>query len=252
MAQRQCAFCHQPATTGEHVWSKWVNPLLGENRKYFIRRLIHGTDRKWVRVGLHEKFPVLCDPCNNEWGSSVETRMQLVSSSMVKDGAHAILGAEDIATIAVYSQLKAFVSDYAQEDMKSFYDFGDRRTFRRDFTFPSGTNMWLAKTTNAHGVFTSAYGKAPLNTPKRFYTYIFTMSLGQLVVQLTSVRWTKKSNRKYARPGNLTQPPSHWNCSIPFWPSPVTVPINWPPPQQLGREALNEFVYRWKTLRRTD
>lgn len=251
MPRHLCAFCPEPATTGEHLWSDWVNPLVGKKRRYIIGRRIRGEERKWESVGLHLKFPVLCGPCNNNWGSDIETRMKNVSSLMVRDGEPTDLRVSDIATIAIYSQLKAFVCDYGQDEVPSFYGTAERRAFRRDFTFPPGINMWLARTFGTHGVFTGAYAKPPLKTPKRFHIYVFMVSIGQLVIQVTSARWTKKSNRKYAPPPNLTQA-SFWDrFSIPIWPNCVT-PIHWPPREQLAGNFLNAFFDRWKVLNRTD
>jgi hypothetical protein len=251
MPKRQCTFCPNPATTGEHIWSNWVNPLLGEKRKYVIRQEIQGNDRSWKSVGLHHKFPVLCDPCNNIWGSNVEMLMKDVSSLMVKGGNPKVLTTEEIVTISVYSQLKAFICDYAQEEVKSYYESGDRYAFRNSLTFPSGTNIWLGWTGDHHGVFKSAYAKPPLNSPKRFHIYIFMMSIGQLVIQLTSVRWTKKSNRKFASPPFLRQG-SHWDrFSIPIWPD-IRGPINWPRQGKLGGDTLDQFFDRWKVVNRAD
>ena len=215
----QCTFCPEPATTGEHLWSNWVNPLLGKNRRYIIRQRVQGNERNWESVGLHLKFPVLCDPCNNEWGSDIETRMKNVSAGMVRDGEPTLLSASDVATIAIYSQLKAFICDYGQDQVPLFYASQERRAFRADFTLPPGVNMWLARTPGTHGIFNGAYAKPPLETPKRFHIYVFMVSIGQLVIQVTSARWTKKSNRKYAAPPNLTQA-SFWDrFSIPIWPN---------------------------------
>jgi hypothetical protein len=249
MAKRPCAFCPEPATTGEHIWSNWVNPLLGEKRKYVIHQEIEG--RSWISIGLHQKFPVLCGTCNSAWGGSIETLMKNVSSSMVKNGDRALLNAEDLYTISIYTQLKAFVSDYSQQDsdVASFYDIRERRAFRDNFAIPSGTNIWLARTFDDHGVFKASYGKSPINSPKRFHVHIFTVSLGQLLIQLTSVRWTKKSNRKFAAPPFLTQHHFWDRLSIPIYPK-FSVPVDWPPLHRLGDDSLNEFVYRWKTLNR--
>lgn len=249
MGRRQCAFCPEPATTGEHIWSDWVNGLLGEKRKYVIREEIEG--RTWQSVGLHQKLPVLCGTCNNVWGSDIESLMKNVSSSMIETGDPKILKAEDIATICVYMQLKAFVSDYGQEDLVSFYDLSQRRAFRDDFTFPPGTNIWLARTFDDHGVFKGAYAAPPFNSPKRFHAHIFTISLGQLVIQLTSAKWTKKSNRKFGKPPFFTQAPAWDLFSIPIYPCP-SISVHWPPRQKLSSDLLDEFSDRWKVLNRAD
>jgi hypothetical protein len=253
MSSKLCLFCSQPATTEEHIWSNWVNPLLGEHRRYRIRQEIEGSeDRAWQSIGLNQKFPVMCGPCNHEWGGEIESRMKNVASSMVKDGARTGLVKEGLTTITVYAQLKAFVCDYAQDGVKSFFSLAERRGFRGDFTFPSGTNIWIGRTVEYHGVFKSGYAKPKQNVPKRFQTYIFTMSLGQLAIQLTSVRWTKKSNQKYASPPFLKQGAPWDDFAIAIYPKPSALPVDWPPRKQMDPDMLNEFFNRWGVMNRTD
>lgn len=248
MAKRQCAFCGEPATTGEHIWSDWVNPLLGKRRQYVISDQI--ADREWSSVGLHLKLPVLCGACNNEWGSDIESLMKNVSFGMIR-GERTTLNRQHLCAVSVYSQLKAFISDYGQEGMKSFYGLAERRAFRNALTFPPGTNIWLARTFDDRGIFIGTYGRPPHNIPKRLETHIFTMSLGQLLIQLTTTRWTKKSSRRYSDPPFLIQP-AVWNdFSIPIYPE-FPIPAHWPPPERVGDDLINEFLDRWKTLNRMD
>jgi hypothetical protein len=247
MRRHSCAFCPAPATTGEHIWSDWSNELLGPKRRYLITQSIANESRTWQSVGLHQKYPVLCAPDNNAWGGGIEAKMKAVSQYMVRDGAPTVLSATDVGTIAVYAQLKAFVCDYAQDRVPLFYESSDRAAFRDDLTIPVGTSVWLAHTIDDHGVFKGAYAQPPLETPKRFHTYVFTVSLGQLVIQLTNVRWTKKSNRKYERSPLLRQALQATPFSVPIWPK-CTTPIYWPPRLQMDREALDRYFKRWERV----
>jgi len=247
VAKQPCAFCPAPATTKEHLWGDWYNSLFGKDNRYLMKQSTEGEVRSWKSVGLNQKFPVLCNACNNEWGSSLETGMKNASAEMIKDGATTVLNAERISAIALYSQMKAFVCDYGQKHVAPFHDSHARQEFREDLIFPTGTQVWIARTTPMHGVFKGGYFKPSLSTPRRFQGYVFTISLGHLAIQVTCVRWTKKSNRKYLPCPLLTQG-SIWNkLSIPIFPNCI-LPVIWPPLELLSQDLLDEFINRWKTL----
>lgn len=244
---RECAFCPEIATTGEHLWDHWLSKLLGEKTRYTIHRRMGDNALKWKSVGLNEKAPVLCDDCNHEWGSDTGTKMKNAVGSMITDGTLTKIDADAIAVIATYSVMKSFVCDYMQTEVESFYSLRERYAFRGDLTFPRGVQIWLAWTIGGHGVFKGVYHKAPLKTPARFQIYAFTISLGQLVIQVACPRYTKKSNRKYANPPVLNQA-FFWNSfSLTIWPECI-FPVPWPPLQQLRGEQLNAFVERWATI----
>jgi hypothetical protein len=248
---KECAFCPARATTGEHVWSAWANKLLGVKERYLIQTNTKGIARKYKSVGLNEKFPALCDDCNNVWGSNFETRMKLVVADMVSKGTPKDLDNTDVATIMGLCLLKSFVCDHIRDDGKpSFYSRGERHAFRRNSTIPNGLQVWLARTDGSHGISKAGYGETPLNLPDRHEIYIFTVSLGQLVVQIASIRWAKKSRRKYEAPPVLMPPFAEGAYTIRVWPPDYDFPVHWPPPRQLKGESLNTFVDRWKTLRR--
>jgi hypothetical protein len=242
-----CAFCPEQANTGEHLWSGWAGKLIGEKDRYVIKRQMAGTARQWKTIGLNEKAPVLCDDCNNTWGSDIETKMKSVVADMVANGAAIELNKSDIAIIVTYSLMKAFVCDYMQDEVESFYSLRDRYAFRADLTFPRGVQIWLARTFVGHGVFKGGYTKLPLKTPDRFQLYVFTVSLGQLVIQVASSRWTKKSSRKYKKPPEFSFPPDSFSTTI--WPV-CTIPAYWPPLEQLRGHDLNAFIERFRTITR--
>lgn len=248
MTKRECAFCYDTATTGEHLWSGWVGKLIGDKRRFSIRREMKGKIRQWKTVGLSEKALLLCNPCNNVWGSQLETRMKVIIRDAVFDGAAIALTEKDITTIVTFSIMKSFVCDYMHEDTKSFYDRSERHSFRRDFTLPRGVQIWLASTTLDHGVYKAAYLKMPLNSSNRFEGYIFTVSLGRFVIQAVAARWSKKSWRRYAIPPRLPQDPLWSGYLIPIWPD-SNIPVLWPPPKQLGSQDLDAFVERFANLK---
>jgi hypothetical protein len=245
---RECAFCFDTATTGEHLWSGWVGKLIGEKRRFSVKREMKGKVHQWKSVGLNEKALVLCESCNNVWGSQLETRMKLIIRDAVFDGTAMELARKDIATIVAFSIMKSFVCDHMDEDTKSFYDRSERHSFRRDFTLPGGVQIWLANTTLDHGVYKAGYLKMPLNNPNRFEGYIFTVSLGRFVIQSVAARWSKKSRRRHAAAPRLPQSLLWSGCLIPIWPD-CNLPVFWPSPKQLGSQDLDALVDRFRNMK---
>lgn len=231
------------------MWSEWGSKLLGPKSRYDIRRESAGKVHKFKSVGLNEKLPALCDPCNNVWGGDLETRMKSIVADMVSDGKPKRLNENEIAVIATFSLLKSFVVDYMREGEKSFYSLAERHSFRRDFTFPSGIRIWLASTSPDHGVFKTSYFKSPLGVSSRFELYVFTMSLGHLAIQVVSSRWSKKAHRRHEKPPSLPALITWSSSSILVWPD-CNFPISWPPPLELTSHALDQFVDRWKVIGR--
>ena len=257
MMPTECAFCPSPATTGEHLWSNWLNDLLGSKKRYRVTRTVGPTDAEvvhtWRAVGLHEKAPVLCNPCNNEWGSDIESKTKLVIADMACNGSPTDLSKADAMTIVKFTQMKAFVGDYMHDETRSpFHTRSERFAFRRDFTFPVTTQIWLGETSIDHGIWKVTYTKVPQDNPKRFETYIFTITVGRVVIQLVSSRWCKKSLRRYAHPPFLTQGNAWDSVSIEISSATLPFPVHWPPHVQLDRTLLNEFVYRWVRVHRAD
>jgi hypothetical protein len=242
-----CAFC--PATaniTGEHLWSDWASKLLAP-RKYTFRREINGQIFQWERKVLDEKAPVVCGTCNSGWMSDIENRAKSVIADMVRDGTAKVLNALDIATIAVFAFLKAVICDHMNEQTNPFYSFQERQLFRITRAIPNGVQMHLASVPGIQGMFKGSTIYTALNAGPRFEVNVFTYGLGHFLVQVTGVRWMKKSRRKYALPPRLSQSIDFTSSSLPIWPD-ARVPISWPPPLYLAGEALQRFVNRWKDL----
>ena len=246
---RECAFCPNPATTGEHLWSEWVSKLLGPKNRYNIRREMEDEVFHWKCVGLNETVPVLCVTCNNVWGGRLELQMKDVVAEMVRDATPKMLSKTDIETIARFALMKSFVAEYMRESGKLFYDRATRFSFRRDFTFPPGIQMWIGNTTLEHGIFKASYAQLPLNNPQRFELYIFTISCGHLVIQVTCSRWMKKAYRRHANPPKLT-PAAIWSAvSTRIWPD-GSVAIPWPPPVQMPKGVQGSLAERWRKVNR--
>lgn len=244
MPARTCAFCPQKATTREHAWSDWLNPILGEKNRYLIEDSTLGVYRKHRSVGLHQKLPVLCDSCNNVWGSGIEDRMRAVVSPMVL-GNQASLTVQDRGIIAIWTQLKAMICDYAvQQEKLHHYTCDERFLFRENSTVLPGTHMWFARSIGLHGVFKGNYGTRSDAFGRKVRVFAFTVSLGELILQLGCAKWSKKSRRKHYEAPGLDQGIIANVYSTRFYPS-ASDYVEWPPRQYLQDHDLNRLVDRW-------
>jgi hypothetical protein len=104
---------------------------------------------------------VLCNTCNNVWGSQLETEMKSIVKDTVREGAAITLTDEDISTIATFSIMKSFICDYMEEDTKSFYDRNERHSFRQNFTFPRVCKFGLRVPRSTTGCIKRAISECP-------------------------------------------------------------------------------------------
>jgi hypothetical protein len=83
--------------------------------------------------------------------------------------------------------------------------------------------------------------------PGRFEINAFTYGLGHLVIQVSTCRWTKKLNRRFAPPPRLTQA-REWNpISVAAFPV-ERDSLSWPPSAHMERELIDEYAQRWKAV----
>jgi hypothetical protein len=243
-----CAFCGARANiTGEHLWSKWFSNMVGPRIYTVVRKDSEGEAKTWKSGKLDPKSNVVCGKCNNGWMSELESNAKSVIQGMVVSGQQAKLGSRDITTIAEFAFLKAVIADHSHDNRGPFFSVSEREIFRETLALPAGFQMWLASLPIQHGIFKSFYAAAPQNTPGRFEINAFTYGLGHLVIQVSTCRWTKKRNRRFASPPRLTQD-KEWNqISISAFPV-EGESISWPPSAHLGREHIDEFAQRWKNV----
>jgi hypothetical protein len=109
-----CAFCQNPATSGEHVWDDWLNKKLPKKLRFNARRIpsIDSPPIEFVQVGLREKIPSVCEACNTGWMSGLTGKMKDRFSSSILDGAPFSLDAKDAVLLAAFTLMKAIVQNY--------------------------------------------------------------------------------------------------------------------------------------------
>src|SRR6266568_2777620 len=71
---RICMFCDARATTAEHIWPEWVVTALGKRATV---EMWFGDEKRTWRVGKNKRSQArvkyLCQPCNNNWMSGLES-----------------------------------------------------------------------------------------------------------------------------------------------------------------------------------
>jgi hypothetical protein len=166
---------------------------------------------------------------------------------MVSHGSPKGLSDLDVATVITFALEKSFIADYMQTYYDSFFTFNERSSFRRTLDIPGGTHIWIGKTPPGRGVFKASRVEMPPNTPNRFEIHVFTISIGQLVIQTATSRWYKKSRRRHESPPMLTQNIIWSNSSVRIFPNPI-FPVAWPPRFELSARSLDEYIKRWGKL----
>src|SRR6266568_2576585 len=120
MAHSICAFCQQEATmTGEHIWSDWVNRLLGQHKYITYRKDIYRTNpipetySQWITNGFNLRAKVVCKECNNGWMSDLEnTHAKPVITRMVLSQEKLFLSEAERRSLAAFAFKVAVVADH--------------------------------------------------------------------------------------------------------------------------------------------
>ncbi len=91
-----CIFCGETKVTKEHIWGKWAQKYLPATNEDQLKRYPHQINiinkHGQFEVGkgvfdnvgdpLSKTTKVVCNTCNNEWGSSIENDMEDAFSSI--------------------------------------------------------------------------------------------------------------------------------------------------------------------------
>jgi hypothetical protein len=154
--QRFCIFCGGSPITAEHLWPEWMAPLLGKygagTTQRFGRSVRHPTTDEVVfavrdhfikgRESTSETMSVLCDRCNNEWGSLLETAATSALKKLVKGDRHTI-SPTDLTVIVRWLTLKFFVADDKDCEAQATLQ-PERAAFRESFVIPDSLRISIA------------------------------------------------------------------------------------------------------------
>jgi len=114
-----CIFCGQAPTTREHVFPRWVGPILRQDPREMIQPGLHhiqsagGTrDHSWTSSRLLNFVAnCVCAKCNGGWMSEIEGAAKPIIAPMIM-GQTTTLDTPAQETLAAWLGLKAIVTRY--------------------------------------------------------------------------------------------------------------------------------------------
>jgi len=255
---KRCAFCGRSGRlSGEHFFPKWAHPEVpmqrGPRASYsIIAESGGGGGAAYEEEGRRRKngdvaqtvMRVVCDTCNNEWMSRIETAAQHLLLRLMR-GERCRLSRDERIVVTTWIVLKFFVAD-AIENSAAFDD-GHRGAFMTSGTVPPSVRVWLgyletsqiSRLDRKQGTFTN--GAIDARPPDRGNTESLAFNLGRLFVFVLLDR---------AQVINLADDPG--KKLVPLWPEPPasrlaallpwlagSYDLSWPPDSHLtGAESV--------------
>ncbi len=243
---QECAFCTKSAVKkgGEHVFSDWMNRIL-PIKKFRIRQETESGKKQYIKRSLDWKAPVVCEKCNNEWMSRLESaHAKPAMENLILSDKLTSLKPERLKSIANFAFKTAVIADHLSLEDRGgpFFTREARYSFAATLAIPRGVQMWIsAFKEEGHGVARTVYHQSPADTVARFELYVLTFGAGFLLFQVVGARWLTPSMRGHPF---VTQA-KFWNkFSIPFWP-PNGEAVLWPPNKQFQLRLIKPFITRW-------
>lgn len=243
----ECAFCPNPADSREHLWGEWIGDLWGPRTYEITRHDRHGKVKTFRQNTLNIRSWEVCSGCNNGWMSDFENETKYIAQDLILHGTRRTFGVRDIQIVASLVLIKAIVADRLTAERPPILSAGERRTFARTLTIPTGVQMWLASLPDTRrGIFKNIQIETAGSTARDFHAQIFTFGAGHFVAQCVAARWRKRTANRTRNEILLTQNPVWDEVSVPFWP--FRDAVDWPPRHNLTNILIDEFTNRWTRL----
>jgi len=186
---------------------------------------------------------VACERCNNGWMSNLENLAKPILSPMITGADKTVMSIERQTLIAQWSVKMAMVCEYMEKEATRLYQRAERERFREDQTIPENHMVWLAHYRGDH--YGAHHSSNPLifgDIKARHVGHYTTMAVGQLAIQVLSVRF-RKSASKASR--SLWVRPGPWESTLQqVWPTIRNHPI-WPPNDILTQSRFEVFEMRF-------
>jgi hypothetical protein len=239
--------------SGEHVWSDWISRIFyptPKPRSVLIKRERTGQPTTLrPAASMNVKPKIVCEPCNNNWLSDLENAyMKPLLTNAIARGASTTFAQDDLVAITAWAFKTAVVVDHMEHRRDPFFSPAQRQRFAVDFTFPTGTQLYLFRY-NDHGhnalkgSFISHYLMAKRGPFKGLKLFVLTYVAGQFAFQIVS----RKQARTVVLPSVIGPRDEFRGLTIAIWPNPQ-VSVRWPPPFYLGEDVLDAFGNRWRRV----
>lgn len=228
---KQCIFCGGRVNSKEDVWPKWMLKLLrkSDDEKVPMQtRRYKEAPKEWMTIDSALKVGNVCRGCNNGWMSRLENDVRPILSPMIV-GTSGTVTASQQERIITWLTKTALMFDSLDKG-EVFYDVLDRYHFRQTVTPFSDTYGWLGHYPSTSGIRSFADHrtlKTKLNSGNFAKIHVLTLSVGQLVLQIASVK-KLEHNELTAQMEFQTIGPRLTDALIQVWPVKLRG-VQWPP-----------------------
>lgn len=242
----ECAFCPSTsASTGEHLWSDWINCVLPKSTYAF--RKVDGRTKKestWGGKELNLKARVVCERCNSGWMSDLDNEeAKPALSPLIRDTTPRIIPIRTLISVGIFLFKTAVVADHVGTGDAPYFTAEERYRFRETLCPPPQLSMWIgALEDSSRGAFRTLHVLPTATTENDFGLYVFTYVVGHLVLQLVGAKWATQKRRAILPPKQQDGDSEYMTW---FWP--IAGSISWPPPKYAPIPLLDNLTNRWKT-----
>jgi hypothetical protein len=243
--ERECAFCaHSAKLSGEHIWSEWMRELFPTKKIRFTSfGEKHEVLRQWSSHDIDMTAKVVCQKCNNEWMSGLESaHAKPAMTDLIVGDKELTISEMQARGIAVFAFKTAVIAEHMKRYRQRFYSREVRHEFAKALNIPRNTQIWMAGfLPMGSGHIHSCYHEGKIDSTNRIEMHVCTYSVGHLTFQVVSARCTL--------PSLLFRPMQGFDhLAAPFWPE-MPVPIHWPPNDVLRtKEDWEAFSNRWRKI----
>ncbi len=248
-----CAFCNRNDSTRspEDIFAKWIGKYFGADWQRF--NLDTGASRgaSKNKPGLVTKK--VCARCNHGWMSSLERAVEPIIAPMFDGHTVTLTDADQTLIVRWFIKTMMAYDVNAKRTRDCYFTSGERMALAVSLTVPIDTMIFLARYVGDPGVnlvvreehyqeIDHAVRKDSHSLP-RVRSYVATVAIKQLVLQVFSFRRTPEFDRLF---GGFEIP--DWRqASVQIWPI-VQDMASWPPPLALVGEGLTNFAKRWADI----
>jgi hypothetical protein len=240
----------------EHLFSEWMGELFGEGKKntFFRYSYTEKYFNKWESQKLDVTAKVVCENCNNNWMSDIETKLAKPAlSPMILSNERREITPDIARSIAIFAFKTTAVLYF--NNMKQFNklpipnQLSDRKLtdFRNSLKVPNGIRIWVGEFRDQRqGTLQFADGQTKPGISNGYrHTSLF-FAVGKFFFQILLGEWkTPRRNVPRFKQSDNWEP-----YSTEIWP-PTENKIIWPPAKFLHETDDNWVIvysHRWAKI----
>ncbi|MBZ5648225.1 MAG: hypothetical protein LAN37_13505 [Acidobacteriia bacterium] len=190
----------------------------------------------------------------------LEQPMKAATEDIILNNKQKTFFPEDCAVIAAWAFKTTVLANHIELKGEPYFPVNQRHAFAHHLTIPPGTQVWIGRrnaghlTANWRSIHRIQQPPTPLNphlvkvpvSPYRFEHYTCTFTIGYLLLQVVTARWTERKVRERLDFPPILQAEVIDDYAIPIWPKRVS--FGWPPPAAVGNAMFDRFWDRFDTI----